>query len=72
MEAQKKSSIAIDTPKIDMKFDCADSAYEFYKDNAHQIGFSVWKPFIKRGNMGQVIRRTFCYSKEGERGVDKH
>ena len=54
-----------------MKFDCDDSAYEFYKDYAHQIGFSVRKQFIKRGNMGQVIRRTFCCSKEGERGVDK-
>ncbi|KAK9993720.1 hypothetical protein SO802_023423 [Lithocarpus litseifolius] len=54
-----------------MKFGCDDSAYEFYKDYAHQIGFSVRKQFIKRGNMGQAIRRTFCYSKEGERGVDK-
>ncbi|KAM3731039.1 hypothetical protein ACB098_12G132200 [Castanea mollissima] len=48
-----------------MKFDCDDSAYEFYKNLAHQIGFSVRKQFIKRGNMGQVIRRTFWCSKEG-------
>ena len=50
-----------------MKFDCDDSAYEFYKDYAYQIGFSVWKQFVKRGNMGQVIRRIFCFPKEGER-----
>lgn len=71
-ESPKKSSTAIDAPKIGMKFDCDDSAYEFYKDYAHRIGFNVWKQFIKRGNMGQVIRRTFCYLKEGERGVHKH
>ncbi|XP_065628392.1 protein FAR1-RELATED SEQUENCE 5-like [Quercus suber] len=28
------------TPTIGMKFDCDDSAYEFYKDYAHRIGFS--------------------------------
>ena len=55
-----------------MKFDCDDSAYEFYKDYAHQIGFSVRKHSVKRGNVGQIIRRTFSCSKEGERVFDKH
>nr|XP_023914115.1 protein FAR1-RELATED SEQUENCE 5-like [Quercus suber] len=59
------------TPAIGMKFDCDDSAYEFYKDYAHRIGFSVRKHFVKRGNVGQIIRRTFSCSKEGERVFDK-
>ena len=54
------------TPAIRMKFDCDDSAYEFYKDYAHRIGFSVRKHSVKRGNVGQIIRRTFSCSKEGE------
>ena len=59
------------TPAIGMKFGCDDSAYEFYKDYAHQIGFSVQKHSVKRGNVGQIIRRTFSCSKEGERIFDK-
>ena len=59
------------TPAIGMKFDCDESAYEFYKEYAHRIGFSVRKHFVKRGNAGQIIRRTFSCSKEGERAVDK-
>nr|XP_023918547.1 protein FAR1-RELATED SEQUENCE 5-like [Quercus suber] len=59
------------TPAIGMKFDCDESAYEFYNEYAHRIGFSVQKHFVKRGNMVQIIRRTFSCSKEGERGVDK-
>ena len=59
------------TPAICMKFDCDDSAYKFYKDYAHQIGFSVRKHSVKRGNVGQIIRRTFSCSKEGERVFDK-
>jgi len=54
------------TPAIGMKFDCDESAYEFYKEYAHRIGFSVRKHFVKRGNAGQIIRRTFSCSKEGE------
>ena len=52
-------------PKIGMKFECDDSAYKFYKEYAHQIGFSVRKQFVKRTKSGFVKRRTFCYSKEG-------
>ena len=58
-------------PSIGMKFDCDDTAYEFYKEYAHRIGFSVRKHFVKRARTGQVKRRTFCCSKEGERGFDK-
>ncbi|XP_075634663.1 protein FAR1-RELATED SEQUENCE 5-like [Castanea sativa] len=54
-----------------MKFDCDDSAYEFYKEYAHRIGFSVRKHSVKRENVGQIIRRTFSCSKEGERVFDK-
>uniref|UniRef100_A0A2N9J0E1 FAR1 domain-containing protein n=1 Tax=Fagus sylvatica TaxID=28930 RepID=A0A2N9J0E1_FAGSY len=61
----------VEVPKIGMKFDCDDSAYEFYKEYAHQIGFSVRKQFVKRAKTGLVKRRTFCCSKEGERVVDK-
>uniref|UniRef100_A0A2N9GWH9 SWIM-type domain-containing protein n=1 Tax=Fagus sylvatica TaxID=28930 RepID=A0A2N9GWH9_FAGSY len=61
----------VEVPKIGMKFDCDDSAYEFYKEYAHRTGFSVRKQFIKRGKTGQIKRRTFVCSKEGERGADK-
>ena len=54
------------TPAIGMKFGSDDSAYEFYKDYAHRIGLSVGKHSVKRGNVGQIIRRTFSCSKEGE------
>ena len=54
------------TPAIGMKFDCDDSAYKFYKEYAHQIGFSVLKHSVKQGNVGKIIRRTFSCSKEGE------
>jgi hypothetical protein len=56
----------VEVPKIGMKFDCDDSAYEFYKEYAHRTGFSVRKQFIKRGKTGQIKRRTFVCSKEGE------
>ncbi|KAF3962827.1 hypothetical protein CMV_012711 [Castanea mollissima] len=59
------------TPAIGIKFDCDESAYEIYKEYAHRIGFSVRKHYVKRGNAGQIIRRTFSCSKEGERAVDK-
>ena len=34
-------------PMIGMKFDCDDSAYEFYKQYAHRMGFSVRKKFVR-------------------------
>ena len=61
----------VEVPKFGMKFDCDDSAYEFYKEYAQRIGFSVRKQFVKRAKTGQLKRRTFCCSKEGERSVDK-
>ena len=54
-----------------MKFDCDDTVYEFYKEYAHRIAFSVRKHFVKRAKMGQVKRRAFCCSKEGEQVFDK-
>ncbi|KAK9992327.1 hypothetical protein SO802_027312 [Lithocarpus litseifolius] len=33
----------VEVPKVGMKFDCDDSTYEFYKEYAQQIGFSVRK-----------------------------
>ena len=57
---------------IGMKFDCDDSAYEFYKQYAHRMGFSIRKQYVKRGLAGHVKRRTFCCSKEGARAIDKH
>ncbi|CAL1394117.1 unnamed protein product [Linum trigynum] len=54
-----------------MKFDGDDSAYEFYKAYAHNIGFSVKKRYVKRTRAGHVERRTFCCSKEGKKGFDK-
>jgi hypothetical protein len=67
-----KQSIEItEVPTIGMKFDCDDSAYEFYKEYAHRIGFCARKQFVKRSNLGIVQRRTFCCSKEGKRVVDK-
>ena len=56
---------------IGMKFDCVDSAYEFYKQYAHRVGFSVRKQYVRRGSAGHVKRRTFCCSKQGERAIDK-
>ena len=58
-------------PSIGMKFGCDDTAYEFYKEYAHRISFSVRKHFVKRAKTGQVKRRTFCCSKEGEQVFDK-
>jgi zinc finger SWIM domain-containing protein 3 len=60
-----------EVPKIGIKFDCDNSAYEFYKEYAHRIGFSVGKHLVKRANSGLVKRRTFCCSNEGKRVVDK-
>ena len=59
------------TPAIGMKFDCDDSAYKFYKEYAHRIGFRVLKHSVKRGNVGQIIRRKFSCPKEGEQIFDK-
>jgi hypothetical protein len=67
----KQSTEIAELQKIGMKFDCDDSAYEFYKEYAHQIGFSARKQFVKQSNLGIVQRRTFCCSKEGKRVVDK-
>ncbi|KAK9983232.1 hypothetical protein SO802_032757 [Lithocarpus litseifolius] len=66
-----KHNEEIKAPMIGMKFDCDDSAYEFYKQYAHRMGFSVRKQYVRRGNAGHVKRRTFCCSKEGERAIDK-
>ena len=44
-----------------MKFDYDDSAYEFYKQYAHGMGFNVRKQYIRRGSAGHVKRRTFLY-----------
>nr|POE45820.1 hypothetical protein CFP56_78279 [Quercus suber] len=38
-----KHNKEIKTPMIGMKFDCDDSAYEFYKQYAYRMGFSVRK-----------------------------
>ncbi|XP_065636333.1 protein FAR1-RELATED SEQUENCE 5-like [Quercus suber] len=61
----------IKAPTIGMKFDCDDSAYEFYKQYAHRMGFSVRKQYVRRGSAGDVKRRTFCCSREGERVIDR-
>ncbi|XP_065623147.1 protein FAR1-RELATED SEQUENCE 5-like [Quercus suber] len=61
----------IKAPTIGMKFDCDDSAYEFYKQYAHRMGFSVRKQYVRRGSAGDIKRRTFCCSREGERVIDK-
>ncbi|XP_030964276.1 uncharacterized protein LOC115985473 [Quercus lobata] len=66
-----KHNMEIKAPMIGMKFDCDDSAYEFYKEYAHRMGFSVRKQYVRRGSAGHVKRRTFCCSKEGERAIDK-
>ena len=52
VEITPGSSNKSNTPAIGMKFDCDDSAYEFYNDYAHRISFSVWKHSVKRGNVG--------------------
>ena len=76
-QEETKVELTLGSPKksntlaIGIKFDCDESTYEFYKEYAHRIGFSVRKHFVKRGNAGQIIRRTFSCSKEGERVVDK-
>ena len=61
----------VEVPKVGMKFDCDDSAYEFYRVYAQRIGFSVRKQFVKQARTGQLKRRAFCCSKEGERSVNK-
>ncbi|XP_065632940.1 uncharacterized protein LOC112025240 isoform X2 [Quercus suber] len=66
-----KHNKEIKAPIIGMKFDCDDNAYEFYKQYAHRMGFSVRKQYVRRGSAGHIKRRTFCCSKEGERAIDK-
>nr|XP_023916993.1 protein FAR1-RELATED SEQUENCE 5-like [Quercus suber] len=66
-----KHNKEIKAPMIGMKFDCDDNAYEFYKQYAHRMGFSVRKQYVRRGSVGHIKTRTFCCSKEGERAIDK-
>ena len=47
----KQSTKIAEVPTIGMKFDCDDSAYKFYKEYAHQIGFSARKQLVKRSMM---------------------
>ena len=56
---------------IGMKFDCDDSAYEFYKQYALRMSFSVRKQYVRQGSAGHVKRRIFFCSKEGEQAIDK-
>ncbi|XP_050207965.1 protein FAR1-RELATED SEQUENCE 5-like [Mercurialis annua] len=60
----------IEVPCVGKKFDSEESAYTFYKSYAHKLGFSVRKQYLKRVD-GQIKRRTFCCSKQGQKGVDK-
>ncbi|XP_055961887.1 protein FAR1-RELATED SEQUENCE 5-like [Mercurialis annua] len=60
----------IEIPCFGMKFDSEESAYAFYKIYAHKLGFSVRKQYLKRVD-GQIRRRTFCCSKQGQKSVDK-
>ena len=48
VEITPGSSNKSNTPAIGMKFDCDDSAYEFYKDYAHQI-FEILLELIVQG-----------------------
>ena len=59
------------TPIIGMKFDCEDSAYEFYKSYAHRVGFSVRKHWLKRNSTGQVKRRLFVVPNRGKKDLIK-
>ncbi|XP_050217789.1 protein FAR1-RELATED SEQUENCE 5-like [Mercurialis annua] len=55
---------------VGMKFDNEENVYTFYKSYAHKLGFSVRKQYVHRVD-GQVRRRTFCCSRQGQKGVDK-
>ena len=48
VEITPGSSNKSNTPAIGMKFDCDDSAYEFYKDYAHRI-FEILLELIVQG-----------------------
>ena len=43
-----KHNKEIKAPKIGMKFDCYDNAYEFYKQYAHKMDFNVRKHYIRK------------------------
>uniref|UniRef100_I1Q6T4 FAR1 domain-containing protein n=1 Tax=Oryza glaberrima TaxID=4538 RepID=I1Q6T4_ORYGL len=60
------------TPKVGMKFNSEQEAYDFYNAYASEIGFSIRRSsYHYMGNTKIIKNRTFCCSREGTRGVDK-
>jgi zinc finger SWIM domain-containing protein 3 len=54
------------TPKVGMKFNSEQEAYDFYNAYASEIGFSIRRSsYHYMGNTKIIKNRTFCCSREG-------
>ncbi|XP_057445614.1 protein FAR1-RELATED SEQUENCE 5-like [Lotus japonicus] len=59
-------------PKLGMRFDAENHAYEFYNTYAGRVGFSVRKDYANRSKVdGAVASRRFTCFREGFRKKDK-
>ncbi|XP_042441283.1 uncharacterized protein LOC122026615 [Zingiber officinale] len=54
-------------PKIGMKFQTEEEAYDFYLKYAKQVGFGIRRTRTHNDNSGRLIDRTFCCSAQGKR-----
>ncbi|KAK3198849.1 hypothetical protein Dsin_022264 [Dipteronia sinensis] len=52
-------------PKVGMKFQSEDEAYDFYNAYAYRVGFSIQKSKGYKGKDGTMINRIFSCSYEG-------
>ncbi|KAL6623666.1 hypothetical protein ACP70R_033545 [Stipagrostis hirtigluma subsp. patula] len=70
--AQQENSQEDRIPKIGMKFNTEEEAYEFYNAYALRKGFSIRKSSFHRiKNTSTIKNRTLCCSRAGARGEDK-
>lgn len=65
-DSQTKNSFEGMTPKVGMKFNSEQEAYDFYNAYAHDMGFSIGRrSYHYVGNSTIIKNRTFCCSREG-------
>ncbi|KAL0350016.1 UNVERIFIED_CONTAM: protein FAR1-RELATED SEQUENCE 4, partial [Sesamum radiatum] len=58
-------------PKIGMKFDSEEEAYNFYNEYEKAIGFGIRRHNIHNDASGRIIDMTFCCACQGHRVKDK-
>ena len=72
VEANLTESGFSGVPKLGMRFDFEEHAYEFYNAYAGHVGFSVRKDYVNRSKVdGTVASRPFTCFREGFRHKDK-